>query len=647
MNKSPSMQDSPVSEIHPDPQNSHKASQYRTVSRRAVLTGLGAASHRAPETGSPRSSDGQSRRSPLSVLGIGSDRAAEEVSGGMIVQNDVRIPMMDGMGLLANVYRPSAPGRYPVIVTISSYGKDVRPTAAISGQLSQELKVNPAFCSQGSSCKYLTFETPDPERWVPDGYVIVNVDSRGAGRSPGYLDPYSPQETRDYYDAIEWAGVQPWSNGKIGLLGLSYYAVVQWQVAALRPPHLAAIIPWEGFNDYYREATHQGGILCTSFWHDIWWPLVSRDQHGNPNGFINGATGRPTSGPPLNPQLLQGNRVHLLEEFAEHDLDDQWMKERSPMLERIEVPLLSAGNWGGLGHHLRGNTDGYQRAGSKKKWLNMHVGLHFEAFYSPEGIALQKRFLDHFCKGIDNGWEREPRFNYVARNPHGNSERSATDFPVPGTRWTRYFLDAKSGSMSLRRPVVKSSTSYRAMASAGVSFTTAPFASETEITGPVAARLWVASSTEDMDLFVTLRAFAPDGKEFTFQGSDDPAAPVTQGWLRVSQRKQDPARSRLGQPWHTHDESQRLTPSVLYPVEVEIWPTNVVLPKGYRLMLVVEGQDFERPGRPPMVRDGIPYGGSGSYLHTDRNPVLYGGTNTIVTGPAHDSHLLLPIIPAS
>jgi uncharacterized protein len=642
------MKNVPASRIstNPEPDQPPEAPQ-AGVSRRAVLAGLGAASCLALDGCSLHSSSQKSALAPLSSFGIRSAAAGEAMPGRMLVQNDMPVPMTDGNVLLANVYRPSAAGRYPVIVTMSSYGKDNRPTAALSGMLKQELQFNPGFCSRGSTCQHLTWETPDPERWVPDGYVIVNVDSRGAGRSPGFLDPYSPQETCDYYDAIEWAGVQPWSNGKVGLLGLSYYAVVQWHVAALRPPHLAAIIPWEGFNDYYRDATHHGGILCTSFWRDIWWPLVSRNQHGNPGGFIDAATHRHTNGPPLNPQLLPGNRVHLLEQFAEHDLDDRWMKERSPILERIEVPLLSAGNWGGLGHHLRGNTDGYQRSGSKKKWLNMHVGLHFQAFYSPEGNALQKRFLDHFCKGINNGWESEPRFKYVARTPHGESLRSASDFPVPGTQWTRYYLDARSRTMSRHRPGLQSATRYQAMAGDGVSFTTAPFANETEITGPLSARLWVSSSTEDMDLFLTLRAFAPDGTECTFHGADDPAVPVTQGWLRVSQRQEDPLRSRPGQPWHTHVDRQMLTPGTVYPVNVEIWPTNVVLPKGYRLTLVVEGKDFERPGPPPMVRDGIPYGGSGSYLHTDRDPVLYGGINTVVTGASYDSHLLLPIIPMS
>src|SRR5690606_25658459 len=99
---------------------------------------------------------------------------------------------------------------------------------------------------KGSTNRFQSWEVADPERWVPLGYACVRVDSRGAGRSPGQIDHFSPRETRDLYECVEWAGVMPWSTGKVGLSGISYYAVVQWQVAALRPPHLAAICAWEG-----------------------------------------------------------------------------------------------------------------------------------------------------------------------------------------------------------------------------------------------------------------------------------------------------------------------------------------------------------------------------------------------------------------
>jgi hypothetical protein len=642
------MKDVPAPQATPDPEQTLEASHVAGVSRRAVLAGIGAASCLALEAYSLRGPGGKPGLSALSTVAIHSAAAAEAVSGAMTVQKDVPIPMMAGGSLLANIYRPSAGGKYPVMVAMSAYGKDVRPQDFGPQAVQEERERFPGFCRQGSSCRYMPWEAPDPEHWVPDGYVVVHVDARGAGRSPGYLDPFSAQETRDYYDAIEWAAAQPWSSGRVGLLGLSYYAMMQWLVAAMRPPHLAAIIPWEGASDWYRDATHQGGIPSNTFWHGQFWDnVVRREQYGNPDGMIDSATRQRTNGPLLNAQLLRGNRIDFFEQISAHYLDDEWMKSRSPILERIEVPLLSSGSWGGMGLHQRGNFEGYMRPSSKKKWLNMHVGLHFEEYYKPEGLALQKRFLDHFVKGVDNGWEREPRVKYVARSPHDASIRTAIDWPIPGTQWSRLYLDAKSRSLSRHPPGVQSSATYHALSSDGVSFTSAPFAEETEITGPLSAKLWVSSSTGDMDLFLTLQAFAPDGKEYVFAGSNDPAAPVTQGWLRVSQRKENPAKSLPGRPWHTHDESQKLTPGALYAVNVEIWPTNVVLPRGYRLTLVVEGKDFARRGSAGykgMFATNV-YRGSGPYLHTDRDPVQFGGISTVVTGPSQDSYLLLPIIP--
>ena len=115
---------------------------------------------------------------------------------------------------------------------------------------------------EGSSNKYQNWELVDPEKWVPDGYACVRVDSRGAGRSPGLLDVWSARETQDLYQCVEWAGTQSWSNGKVGINGISYYAMNQWNAGALKPPHLAALCMWEGSSDYYRELCRHGGILC-------------------------------------------------------------------------------------------------------------------------------------------------------------------------------------------------------------------------------------------------------------------------------------------------------------------------------------------------------------------------------------------------
>jgi uncharacterized protein len=203
------------------------------------------------------------------------------IENGMIFEQDVPVTVSDGNVLRANVFRPEAAGSYPVVMAQGVYGKDVHFEDGFKPQWDQLVSSYPELCSHASTGRYLRWETADPERWVPDGFVIVQVDSRGTGKSPGYLDPRSPREIVDYYDAIEWAARQPWSNGKVGLLGISYYAVTQWRVATLRPPHLAAICPWEGYVDYYRDSTHHGGILSSGF-ANYWWPKQCLAvQHGN------------------------------------------------------------------------------------------------------------------------------------------------------------------------------------------------------------------------------------------------------------------------------------------------------------------------------------------------------------------------------
>ena len=169
--------------------------------------------------------------------------------------------MPDRTILRANIFRPKADDRFPVILAHGVYGKDVHFADGFKAQWDKLIQIYPGICRDDSSGKYLRWETVDPERLVPSGFVVIQVDARGSGKSPGYLDPWSPREMLDYYECIEWAGSQPWSNGKVRLCGISYYAYAQWAVAAMQPPHLAAICPWEGFVDYYRDFTRQGGIF--------------------------------------------------------------------------------------------------------------------------------------------------------------------------------------------------------------------------------------------------------------------------------------------------------------------------------------------------------------------------------------------------
>jgi predicted acyl esterase len=562
----------------------------------------------------------------------------------MIFEKNVAIELRDGTVLRANVFRPNTDKPVPALLTHGPYGKDAHFADAFKPQWEELKRLYPGIDTDGSSGHYLRWEVADPERWTRWDYAIVVVDSRGAGESPGKLWVWSPQEVSDYHECIEWAGTRSWSSGKVGLLGISYYAMNQWQVAATRPPHLAAICPWEGASDFYRDVSHHGGIFG-NFFLEMWYPKqILSVQNGNADSpYIDRDTGKTSTGEPLDADTRRKNRIDIIDEFRSHPLADDWYDQRTAKLADIEVPLLSAGNWGGMGLHLRGNVQGFVGAGSRQKWLQMHGGTHWESFYLPQYVEMQKRFFDHFLKGEQNGWDEQPPVMLDVRHVDRFEARYENEWPLARTRWTPLYLDAGQRSLSKQPVPAEATVSYEAPGP-GVEFTSEAMAAETEFTGPLAAVLWVSSTTTDMDLFVTIRAYDPQGKEVLFRGATDPAVPIAQGWLRASHRRTDPERSRPGQPFHVHTVKEPLVPGEPYRVEVEIWPTCIVLPAGYRLSVRIDARDFEREGAPG------PRKGSGPFLHTDpadRDPRVFTGRNTILAGGRYDSHLLLPLIPAN
>ncbi len=547
----------------------------------------------------------------------------------LIVEKDIQIPLRDGSKLVADVFRPDVGDEpVPVIFNIGPYQKD-------------KLWVPPPSLEEDPN-EYMNWEVANPLWWCPRGYALVRVDSRGSGKSPGKIELNSMQEAIDGYDCIEWVAQQQWCTGNVGMLGVSYLASDQWRIAGLKPPSLKAIIPWEGWGDNYRDQAYHGGILATGFWSN--WHTVNMATH---------LLGMPRS---YNPDSFNST---LMYDIMRNDLDNPWWRMNSAQWENIEVPLFSAGNWGGVNIHLRGNVEGFVNAASEHKKLRVHTGTHYHPFHSEEGRIDQLRFMDYWLKGIDTGIMDEPPVKLEIRTGGQMTPyefRFEDDWPIPRTQWTKLYLKAEGeateegdtivGPMVWDSPDDAGQVTYRASAPSrpgpsprGISFESPPLDEDTEITGPLVLNLWISSTSEDADIFATIRNIDADGNDVCEIGQQGQAIPsVTKGWLRASHRKLDPERSKPYRPYHAHDERWWLEDDEPVECQVEIWPTSMLFKAGHRIRLDITPIDGLGIG--PQVMAGVPL--EHSHFHADYN---WHANNTVYTGADKQSYLLLPVIP--
>ena len=428
-----------------------------------------------------------------------------------------------------------------------------------------------------------------------------------------------------FFEVVEWCAEQSWSSGKVGLLGISYYAGTQWRVAARQPKGLAAMIPWEGMSDYYRDRCRHGGILSNQFISFWWNRQVLSNQYGRP-GRKAANWGPDTIEGDLSPDELEANRQDQTIDNVKHQYrDEDYYASKDFKLEDVKIPLLSVANWGGILLHLRGNVQGYMHAGSDLKYLRFITGRHDLPFYYSEEVELQRSFLDAFLKGRDeSGWSEKGKLPPVsvilrkgdvgfndAEAEKTYSRRSEQEWPIGRTQYTKFHLSpdlnlftATSDSSGQERTV-----SYRTLGKLDdpqlVQFTTPPFESETEITGHTVAHLCVSASKSeesvkppsDLDIFLTPRHISPEGKEIFYTGTAGDPVPLTKGWLRVSLRKVEKDHA-YHKEWLPHREYrstdvQEVKPETVYEVDVELWPTNVVVEKGGKLVLEVASGDTQ------------------------------------------------------
>lgn len=549
----------------------------------------------------------------------------------ILLERDVPIRLRDGVTIYADVFRPVGDEACPALLAWSPYGKE------IGGQMLDDVPMRsgvPLSATSGLE----KFEGPDPAYWVAHGYAIVNPDKRGAYMSEGNLLYWGHEDALDGCDVIDWIASQKWSNGKVGMTGNSWLTVSQWFIAAERPEHLAAIAPWEGFCDHYRESGTRGGIPAPEF------PEMIAETFASAHGMLEDQ-----------PRMI-----------VERPFMCDYWEDKAARVENIEIPAYVVASYTNS-VHTHGSFAGFHRMASKEKWLRVHNTSEWFDYYTPENVEDLRRFFDHYLKGIDNGWEQTPRVRLSVLNPGGTDivGRAEEDFPLARTQYHKLYLSAADSALLFSLPADQAVSEYQSDSARHEVTYRYRMERPTEITGYMKLHLWVsAPDHDDMDLAVRVEKLSRDGQPLPDRTGNLIAAT---GLMRVSMRQLDEARSTEAEPYYTFTTEQKLKPGEIVPVEIEIWPMGLYFDEGEILQLTVGAYQPANAAIPfgsasiSVPRDGFTYmpgqpvemmtvGGNATQCADPAEVVVSpathnAGRHRIYTGGEYDSYLYVPVIP--
>lgn len=549
----------------------------------------------------------------------------------ILLERDVPIRLRDGVTIYADVFRPVGDEACPALLAWSPYGKE------IGGQMLDDVPMRsgvPLSATSGLE----KFEGPDPAYWVAHGYAIVNPDKRGAYMSEGNLLYWGHEDALDGCDVIDWIASQKWSNGKVGMTGNSWLTVSQWFIAAERPEHLAAIAPWEGFCDHYRESGTRGGIPAPEF------PEMIAETFASAHGMLEDQ-----------PRMI-----------VERPFMCDYWEDKAARVENIEIPAYVVASYTNS-VHTHGSFAGFRRMASKEKWLRVHNTSEWFDYYTPENVEDLRRFFDHYLKGIDNGWEQTPRVRLSVLNPGGTDivGRAEEDFPLARTQYHKLYLSAADSALLSSLPADQAVSEYQSDSARHEVTYRYRMERPTEITGYMKLHLWVsAPDHDDMDLAVRVEKLSRDGQPLPDRTGNLIAAT---GLMRVSMRQLDEARSTEAEPYYTFTTEQKLKPGEIVPVEIEIWPMGLYFDEGEILQLTVGAYQPANAAIPfgsasiSVPRDGFTYmpgqpvemmtvGGNATQCADPAEVVVSpathnAGRHRIYTGGEYDSYLYVPVIP--
>ena len=549
----------------------------------------------------------------------------------ILLERDVPIRLRDGVTIYADVFRPVGDEACPALLAWSPYGKE------IGGQMLDDVPMRsgvPLSATSGLE----KFEGPDPAYWVAHGYAIVNPDKRGAYMSEGNLLYWGHEDALDGCDVIDWIASQKWSNGKVGMTGNSWLTVSQWFIAAERPEHLAAIAPWEGFCDHYRESGTRGGIPAPEF------PEMIAETFASAHGMLEDQ-----------PRMI-----------VERPFMCDYWEDKAARVENIEIPAYVVASYTNS-VHTHGSFAGFRRMASKEKWLRVHNTSEWFDYYTPENVEDLRRFFDHYLKDIDNGWEQTPRVRLSVLNPGGTDivGRAEEDFPLARTRYRKLYLSAADSVLLTTLPEQQAVSEYQSDSARHEVTYRYRMEQPTEITGYMKLHLWVsAPDHDDMDLAVRVEKLSRDGQPLPDRTGNLIAAT---GLMRVSMRQLDETRSTEAEPYYTFTTEQKLKPGEIVPVEIEIWPMGLYFDEGEILQLTVGAYRPANAAIPfgsasiSVPRDGFTYmpgqpvdmitvGGNATQCADPAEVVVSpathnAGRHRIYTGGEYDSYLYVPVIP--
>ncbi len=557
-------------------------------------------------------------------------------------EKDVYVSMRDGIKLAVDISRPEAERKFPALLSIVPYSKDVQAIPLPRGY--------------GFNEEWSQVEKGDTEFWVSRGYAHIVADVRGTGLSEGeFFNVFSKKEQEDGYDLIEWIARQPWCDGNVGMFGISWLAIIQYLVAAQQPPHLKAINPHDGWGDLYRDTMYHGGILCQS-----WPPTLWRSIYANKavpasktlysKKDLKRLVGKTKNTEPLNknPYLMGTLTVPehdpVTFDVILHPLDGPFYWERSAYTkwDKIKIPTYLGSEMHGytVSMHLPGALSGWAGIKAPKK-LIIRPSVPERPFHEYHDDIL--RWYDYWLKGIDTGIMDEPPIKVWVRE--ANDWRYATDWPIPETKWTKYYLRANNllkeeepptteepidrFNYTPIMPVVRSKFPLEPSTSKPeyLAYTTEAFAEDIEVIGPIALYLYASISSDDANWIIKIKDVSPDGHEVV----------LSRGWLKASHRELDMNKSLPWQPYHPHTRSEPVVPGEINEYAIDIRPIANLFRAGHKFKLEVWGCDFPLPEDQPDLTLTFP---TFSHLPNPKETL-----HTIFHTLKYLSYLLIPTVP--